>query len=66
MSATTELAAIDSAIAQILTGGQEYTMGGRRHRRAELRDLQAEKRRLEAQIAAESDGNTMVAYFDKR
>jgi hypothetical protein len=66
MSVTDDLAAINTAIAAITGGAQEYQIGSRRIRKADLRLLFEERRRLEAQVTEETGGNIAVAYFDRR
>lgn len=66
MSASEDLASINAEIAKITGGAQEYQIGGRRIRKADLRVLLEEKRRLEAKVAEEAGGNVGVAVFDRR
>lgn len=66
MSAQDDLTALNTAIAAILGGAQEYSIAGRRIRRADLKLLLDEKRRLEAQLAEEQGNSIAVAYFDRR
>lgn len=60
-SAAASLAAINAAIAAILSGAQEYYIGSRRVRRADLRTLFDQQRVLEAAAARESGGVPMFS-----
>jgi hypothetical protein len=66
MSAADELTAINTAISAITSGAQEYQIGTRRIRRADLKLLLDERRVLEAQIADQAGCSATVAYFDRR
>lgn len=66
MSTATELAEINAAITAITGGAQEYQIGSRRVRRAELATLLRERVRLQNQLAEEQGYNVAVAYFDRR
>lgn len=71
MSITEQLQQINDAIAAIEIGGQEYQIGTRRLKRADLSLLYQRQKELQAQLNAEqSDGallaNTSVAIFDRR
>ena len=65
-----QLSQIDSAITAIETGSQEYSIGNRRYRRADLSVLYARRRELAQElIAAENTGlgiSTFVVNFDGR
>jgi len=61
-----QLVQINTAISAILTGAQEYSIGSRRLRRADLRILYDERRKLENEIASIQGQNISVAYFDRR
>ncbi len=61
-----QLDQINAAISAILTGAQEYSIGSRRLRRADLRVLYDERRRLENEIASMQGQNISVAYFNGR
>ena len=64
------LAEVNTAIHDILVGGQAYKIGSRSLTRADLSLLRSMRDDLEAQIAAEDEGpllrNTYVAVFDTR
>lgn len=71
MTITEQLQQISNAIAAIEIGGQEYQIGTRRLKRADLSLLYQRQKELQAQLEAEqSDGlvlaNTSVAIFDRR
>ena len=63
-----QLASVNGAIKAIEGGAQEYSIGSRRVRRADLSALYAERRRLEPLAAKENGGGGMlqVARFDRR
>lgn len=59
---TDELIALyDQAIAAILTGAQEYRIGERVVRRADLATLQRERRQLKAD--SYSEGSNAITYW---
>ena len=63
------LAQVDVAITKILAGGQSYKIGSRQLTRADLKELYAIRRDLQAQAAAGTPGlldDTYVAVFDGR
>lgn len=71
MNLVEQLQQINDAIAAIEIGGQEYQIGTRRLKRADLSLLYQRQKELQAQLEAEkSDGfllaNTSVATFDRR
>jgi hypothetical protein len=47
------LAEVDKALQAVMAGGQEYVIGNRRLRRADLADLLAARKQLKANIDAE-------------
>lgn len=59
MTTAETLAAYEAAEIAILTGAQEYQIGQRRIKRAELRDIQAKIRELKRQLAYETNGTTV-------
>ena len=71
MTTQEELQQVNNAIAAIEIGGQEYQIGSRRLKRADLALLYKRQKELKTQVEAEnSDGlvlaNTSVAVFDRR
>lgn len=71
MSILEQLQQVNNAIASIEIGGQEYQIGSRRLKRADLSLLYQRQKELQGQLEAEkSDGfglaNTSVAIFDRR
>lgn len=71
MTTQEELQQVNNAIAAIEIGGQEYQIGSRRLKRADLALLYKRQKELKSQVEAEnSDGlvlaNTSVAVFDRR
>ncbi len=71
MSILEQLQQVNNAIAAIEIGGQEYQIGSRRLKRADLSLLYQRQKELQGQLEAEkSDGfglaNTSVAVFDRR
>lgn len=68
MTIQEQLDQINSAIKAIECGAQEYRIGSRQLRRADLSVLYAERRRIEAIKAQESDvpADIFVARFDRR
>jgi len=71
MTTQEELQQVNNAIAAIEIGGQEYQIGSRRLKRADLALLYKRQKELKTQAEAEnSDGlvlaNTSVAVFDRR
>lgn len=66
-----QLSQVQNAIAAIEIAGQEYQIGSRRLKRADLNTLYAREKNLKAQIEYENAqsntfANTSVAYFDRR
>jgi len=64
-----QLKTVNKAISSILIGGQSYKIGSRSLTRADLAQLRAMKRELEAEAVQErSDlfGDTYVGIFDGR
>jgi len=63
-----QLQEIESAISAIISGAQEYRIGSRSLKRADLTILYRERDRLEKEIEAEESGNGIfhVAIFDRR
>ena len=63
-----QLQEIEEAITAVLSGSQEYRIGSRYVKRAELTTLYRERDRLEKEIQAEQSGNGIfsVAVFDGR
>lgn len=57
-----QLDEINSAISAILTGAQEYQVGQRRVRKADLNFLLAERTRLERKLFIE-DNDGGIAYY---
>ena len=71
MTTQEELQQVNNAIAAIEIGGQEYQIGSRRLKRADLSLLYTRQKELKGQLEEEkSDGlglsNTSVAIFDRR
>lgn len=66
MTTQDQLDQVNAAITAILSGAQEYRIGTRTIRRAELSALFAERQRLENSLAEESGYTTTVAVFDRR
>jgi len=71
MTTQDELQQVNNAIAAIEIGGQEYQIGSRRLKRADLSVLYRRQKELKDQLEVEkSDGfglaNTSVAIFDRR
>lgn len=71
MTTQEELQQVNNAIAAIEIGGQEYQIGSRRLKRADLALLYKRQKELKTQVEAEnSDGlvlaNASVAVFDRR
>lgn len=60
------LNAIDNAIQAIEEGAQEYQIGSRRVRRADLKTLYEERRRLRNEKNSREGYSTRVAVFDTR
>ena len=64
------LVEVDTAIRTIMVGGQSYQIGSRKLTRADLAQLRAMKKELQAEIAAENSSgffdDTYVAFFDGR
>ena len=71
MTTQEELQQVNNAIAAIEIGGQEYQIGSRRLKRADLSVLYKRQKELKDQFEVEkSNGlglsNTSVAIFDRR
>lgn len=71
MNIIEQLQQINDAIAAIEIGGQEYQIGTRRLKRADLSLLYQRQKELQAQAEAEKSdslylANTSVAIFDRR
>ncbi len=66
MSASERYTQLEAAISAIENGAQEYRIGSRSVRKADLSVLYAERKNLERQIAEENGYNTAVAVFDGR
>lgn len=64
------LSSIDAAIVAITVGGQSYKIGSRSLTRADLKELSAIRKELQAQIASEQSTGLLddcyVAVFDGR
>lgn len=58
-----QLAEVNRAITAILTGAQEYKIGTRSVRRADLGTLYGERARLEGIIASAECGTTVAAVL---
>ena len=70
MSTTTELStmltAVETAISTLLTSGQEYRIGNRMYRRADLEQLRAWRRELQAELAIGTHGSSITyAKFEE-
>lgn len=71
MTIAEQLQQVNDAIAAIEIGGQEYQIGTRRLKRADLSLLYQRQKELQQQLSTENDGgltlsNTSVAIFDRR
>lgn len=71
MTTQEQLQQINNAITAIEIGGQEYQIGNRRLKRADLSLLYQRQKELMQQIATEKSdgtllGNVFVATFDRR
>ena len=70
MSTENMLSEVKKAIKVILIGGQSYKIGSRELTRADLAQLRALKKDLDAELASEAGAglmaNTVVAFFDGR
>lgn len=71
MTLQEQLQQVQDAIAAIEIAGQEYQIGSRRLKRADLGLLYSREKALQAQIDYEGShsntfANTSVAYFDRR
>mgnify|MGYP000592364687 CR=1 FL=1 len=66
MTIQEQLEQINKAIGAIENGAQEYSIGSRRLRRADLSILYQERRSLMRQLIEENGGNVAVAVFDRR
>lgn len=71
MTLDEQLKQINEAITAIEIGGQEYQIGSRRLKRADLSLLYKRQRELQAQIKYENNqssliANTYVSVFDRR
>ena len=66
---TEQLKAVKDAIYAIMVGGQSYKIGSRQLTRADLAQLRAMKKELEAEAVQEQTdifGDTFVGVFDGR
>lgn len=63
-----QLTAVETAIQGILTGAQQYSLGGRALTRANLAELRKERSRLEAKIRRSGGApvQSTLADFDDR
>ena len=59
-SASDRLAAVQASIARCLNT-QEYWVGGRKQRMADLKDLRALEKELQSEANAESSGDSMAS-----
>lgn len=71
MSTEEQLQQVKNAIAAIEIGGQEYQIGNRRLRRADLSLLYTRQKELQSQLSYESSSssllnNAYIAEFDRR
>ena len=70
MNTQEKIEQINNAISAIENGSQEYSILGRKFRRANLKDLYDERAALNSQLVAEQNSgfglNTYVARFDRR
>lgn len=66
MTKVERLNQLNSAITAIEQGAQEYQIGSRRIKKAELSVLYKERRMLEQEVREESYGGVSVACFDRR
>jgi hypothetical protein len=66
MTTQEQLEKINTAIAAIEGGAQEYRIGSRQLRRPDLSILYQERRNLQQQFNQENGGNAYVAVFDRR
>lgn len=69
MNTITMLEEVNTAITNILVGGQSYKLGSRELTRADLKMLYAMKNDLTAQVQTENTGllsDTYVAFFEGR
>ncbi len=66
MTIQEQLDQINTAISAILSGAQEYRIGTRSLRRADLSVLFQERTRLESALASQNGYSTTVAVFDRR
>ena len=57
---------INTAISAIEDGAQEYRIGSRLVRRADLKVLYEERRRLQSEISSQLYGGTTVAVMGRR
>jgi len=61
LSNSEQLASVQAAIAAIEGGAQEYYIGSRRVRRAEIKDLYAREERLQRIVASENSSDSMTS-----
>ena len=66
MTMLEQKAQLDEAISAIELGAQEYPIGTRMVRRADLATLYAERRRLEQQLAREETGSVFAPRLLRR
>lgn len=61
-----QLEQINKAISAIENGAQEYNIGSKHIKRADLNVLYQERRRIQQQLDNENGYGTFVAAFDRR
>ncbi|QNU67254.1 peptidylprolyl isomerase [Ruminiclostridium herbifermentans] len=66
MTVDEQLNQINTAIAAIENGAQEYRIGSKQIRRADLNTLYQERRKLTQQLYEQNENSTYVAVFDRR
>ncbi len=66
MTTQEQLTQINTAIAAIESGAQEYSIGSRKLRRPDISVLYQERRQLQQRLTQEYAGDTFVAVFDRR
>lgn len=66
MSTEDQLIQINKAISAIENGAQEYQIGSRKIRKADLSVLYRERRNLQSEIAEQNNHSCYVARFDRR
>lgn len=65
MTTQEQLDEINAAVTAVLTGAQEYKIGWRTVRRADLPGLLKERQRLEDKLTKETGQVVSVGYFDR-